>query len=66
MATTKADALGSLNYYELLEVPATATRAQIKKAYRVKALQYHPDKNKGNAKAGIKTKTFSVITNTFF
>lgn len=61
MATTKADALGSLNYYELLEVPATATRAQIKKAYRVKALQYHPDKNKGNAKAGTIKKKLLVL-----
>jgi acyl-coenzyme A synthetase/AMP-(fatty) acid ligase/curved DNA-binding protein CbpA len=32
------------NFYELLEVPQTATLLQIKKAYRKLALKYHPDK----------------------
>lgn len=34
------------DYYELLGIHAHATQGEILHAYRLKALQYHPDRNK--------------------
>ena len=34
------------SYYEILEVPKTASDTEIKKAYRTLSLKYHPDRNK--------------------
>lgn len=47
------------DYYELLGVGRDASEEDLKKAYRKKAVQYHPDKNPGNKQAEEKFKEIS-------
>ena len=48
--------MAKLDYYKVLDVPRTATEADIKKAYRRLAMKYHPYRNPGDKEAEEKFK----------
>jgi len=47
------------DFYNILEIPRDASPEDIKKAYRKKALAFHPDRNPGDPKAEAKFKEVS-------
>ena len=51
-----------MDLYITLEIEKTASKEEIKKAYRKKAMEYHPDRNKGNQEAEAK---FKEINNAY-
>lgn len=57
---------GETDCYTELGVAPTATKAQIRRAYRALTTEHHPDKNPGNAKALVKfnaiARAYEVLT----
>jgi molecular chaperone DnaJ len=55
------------DYYDILDVSKNATAEEIKKAYRQKALKFHPDKNPGDSEAEEKFKeaaeAYEILSN---
>jgi len=59
----------SLSPYTVLGLPTTATTKEINKAYKLKALQLHPDKNPDNINAADEflkvTAAYDILKGTF-
>lgn len=55
------------NYYEILGLSKESSEEEIKKTFRKKAMEFHPDKNQGNAEAEQKMKelneAYSILSN---
>lgn len=51
--------MAKADYYATLGVDKSASKDELKKAYRKQAMQYHPDRNAGNAEAEKKFKEVS-------
>ncbi|MFO7460396.1 MAG: J domain-containing protein [Desulfatiglandales bacterium] len=59
--------MGAKDYYQILEVPRSASQAEIKKAFRKLAMKLHPDHNKDDKGAEAKFKevneAYAVLSN---
>ncbi|PZM86604.1 molecular chaperone DnaJ [Candidatus Gracilibacteria bacterium] len=53
-----------MDFYEILGIDKTASKEEIKKAYRKLAMQYHPDRNKGDKEAEQKFKEINEAYST--
>jgi DNA-binding response OmpR family regulator/DnaJ-domain-containing protein 1 len=50
----KVAAMRKLDYFEILALPTTATREDVKRAYFALAKEYHPDKHFGSSSAEVR------------
>jgi curved DNA-binding protein CbpA len=61
--------MASQNYYQFFGISKDAKPEEIKRAYRILAHKYHPDKNKGEESAEQKMKEinfiYSILSNTY-
>jgi len=57
---------GETEYYDILQVPRTATLAEIKRAYKKLAIKVHPDKTKDEAEKKRRTEEFKKIGEAYF
>ena len=48
-----------MNYYQILEIPRSASSTEIRIAYKRLAMQYHPDRNAGDKQAEEKFKVIN-------
>ena len=53
------------DYYKILGVPRNASLKDIKRAYREKALEWHPDKHKGEEEKTKAEKQFQLIAEAY-
>ena len=51
--------MADTEYYDLLEIPQTASADEIKRAFRKQAMKYHPDRNPGDKEAEQKFKAIN-------
>jgi len=54
------------NFYDILWVSKTVTQEEIKKAYRKKAMEFHPDRNKWNKQSEEKFKKINEAYDTLW
>lgn len=52
----------TMDHYEALGVNAQATSSEIKRAFRVLSLQYHPDKREGGGASDLHLRRFHRIS----
>ena len=52
-------------YYEILNIPYTASDDELRKAYRKLAIKYHPDKQKDEESAAIAADKFKEATQAY-
>jgi curved DNA-binding protein len=59
--------MASKDYYQILEVPRTASQEEIKKSFRKLAMKYHPDHNKDDKRSEARFKeineAYAVLSN---